>query len=141
MATMVGAWGNSGNPMVGYNYVSSGGLVLVVQTMINQWLLDGEGSPISEDGVYGTETWHAIEMWQSFQRIDVDGVVGPQTWGSFYRYLSETMNYGNKITYHGSMNGEGGMNFEMFTDNGDVWAFQYGSNWIYMDDTHYTYAY
>ncbi len=33
------------------------------------------------DGIFGSNTNHAVEYFQSIYNINVDGIVGPQTWG------------------------------------------------------------
>lgn len=144
MAKMINEWYKSGNPVVGPGGVTSGGLVLIVQTMINQ----GLGMTIHEDGEYGPETENAIKTWQYAHGLSQDGIVGPQTWNSFWQYLGSDIcgQYNDCNCY---------AHYEWITDYlspiyfrwnqeptcglDGSWIFQYGSHWIYMDDAHYDY--
>ena len=138
MAQMFNEWYLPSNPMVGYGYVTSGGLVLIVQTMINQ----GLGMTIHEDGYYGPETQGAIAIWQETFNLTDDGIVGPQTWESFYGFLSgdDTPSDPNFAHYTWETDRRSPIHFSKRRDSG-AWAFQYGTEWIVMDDHHYGYTY
>ncbi len=44
---------------------------------------------ISYDGVFGTATQNAVEIWQELEGLSVDGVVGTLTWNSIYSQFSK----------------------------------------------------
>jgi hypothetical protein len=78
-------WDYSGNPMVGYGYVTSGGLVRAVQEMLCYTV----NPSLALDGVYGPETEAAIKKWQGHYGLTRDGIVGPKTWGAFWEHTLE----------------------------------------------------
>jgi hypothetical protein len=139
VGVMVGDWTDGDNPTVGsgFGYISSGGVVLLVQTMINQGLPGF--NPIAEDGEYGPATENAIKQWQAYQRISQDGVVGPQTWGTFYGYMGVGYDNGRCYVFHWEPDTEKGIYFRYYDNDNRTWSFEYGSNWIYMDSQKYKY--
>ncbi|MFF7339737.1 peptidoglycan-binding protein [Streptomyces sp. NPDC008163] len=64
---------------VGYGHVTSGTPVWCVQHLVNDYRRAAGERQISEDNVWGQETYTAVKEFQSISSLQVDGVVGPQT--------------------------------------------------------------
>jgi N-acetyl-anhydromuramyl-L-alanine amidase AmpD len=45
-----------------------------------QRILNKEGYDIDQDGIFGSETDHAVRAFQRAHGLEVDGIVGPKTW-------------------------------------------------------------
>ena len=53
-----------------------------------QQKLNANGYKLSEDGVFGSNTYNAVLDYQRKNKLAVDGVVGDETWGSLNRTTS-----------------------------------------------------
>jgi peptidoglycan hydrolase-like protein with peptidoglycan-binding domain len=75
-----GSWADNCQVALG----SSSNMVLAVQ-----WIVSGAcgGSGLTLDGIFGSNTQHAVECFQSQQGLSVDGIVGPDTWTALQNSL------------------------------------------------------
>ncbi|MBN8576746.1 MAG: peptidoglycan-binding protein [Cyclobacteriaceae bacterium] len=55
-----------------------GTAVVTLQRALNK---QGAHPMLSEDGVFGTDTYDALKVFQKKNKLMIDGVAGPQTWG------------------------------------------------------------
>lgn len=67
---------------VGYNYVTKGNAVHLVQLLLNRANYD-----VYVDSSFGSETYKAVRRFQSKKSLTVDGIVGPKTWQAFKKGL------------------------------------------------------
>lgn len=80
---------------------------------------------ISLDGDFGTQTFNAVECFQSNNSLSVDGIVGPQTWGALRSTLfANPGNPKNGWDYYD--NG----NFRMWDSSG-VWYYENATTFNY----------
>ena len=63
---------------VGYNYVTRGNAVHLVQLLLNR-----ANYNLEVDSSFGTQTYNAVRGFQSKKSLTVDGIVGPKTWAAF----------------------------------------------------------
>jgi hypothetical protein len=52
-----------------------------------QWMLNGQGAAIEEDGDFGGATEDAVRNYQASRGLSYDGVCGPQTWEALYEQM------------------------------------------------------
>ncbi|SFU40789.1 peptidoglycan-binding domain-containing protein [Alicyclobacillus macrosporangiidus] len=150
---MQGHWDYSNNPVVGYGYITSGGVVLAVQLMLFRTFLPNTGTLI-RDGYYGPATEAAVKSFQQAEGITVDGVVGPQTWYRFWQKLIVQNDYGTYRLwvwkYNQNQDPSLDLHFMERTAEGDFWCVECqcvsgqtgdgwsGGNYVVMDNTHYS---
>ena len=74
----------STNSMVGYGYMTSGGLVLAVQQMLISDSMQAKVPGLTNDGYFGNNTQGAVIQFQKDNGLSpTDGIVGPNTWSKF----------------------------------------------------------
>ena len=81
-ASMGTAHASTGAPYVGYGYANNGHAVWCVQHLANDLALIFDHPAISEDGVWGQQTYNQVRWVQaefSFLGLKQDGIVGQQT--------------------------------------------------------------
>ncbi|HET7578116.1 MAG TPA: peptidoglycan-binding protein [Bacillales bacterium] len=66
---------------------------------------------VTEDGIFGPKTKHAVEVYQKGQGLQPDGIVGPKTWNSLSKFIHKK----NPTTY--SAGGYMGLRLEWKYDN------------------------
>jgi hypothetical protein len=73
----------------GYKYVTSGGMVLAVQRILQEYALRNNGKchPGRADGLFGSRTSAAVACYQGRANISATGIVGPVTWTNLYNHL------------------------------------------------------
>lgn len=69
--------------VVGYNNITTGGIVKVVQSILacyHKYNSLCDCDPEGIDGTFGPKTYDAVREFQAYKDLSVDGVVGLNTW-------------------------------------------------------------
>lgn len=72
----------SGN-YVGYGFANERDDVIAAQAgleKVNSWHPEADCDPQGVDGVFGSNTYHAVRHFQVFAGVSCDGIIGPDTW-------------------------------------------------------------
>lgn len=78
----------SGN-YVGYGYANEKYDVEAAQAgleKVNSWHEEANCDPQGVDGLFGSNTYYAVQHFQVYAKISCDGIVGPDTWRKLEAY-------------------------------------------------------
>lgn len=64
-------------------YASTGAAVKTVQRLLNAMdYIGADNRQLTVDGIFGTNTGHAVRLFQQHNNLTADGIVGPATWAA-----------------------------------------------------------
>ncbi len=72
---------------------SSNNFVTIIQYLLNEY-----GFDLSVDGIFGTNTYNAVQTFQGYNSLTQDGIVGPNTWTALLNLdpTAYTLSYGSR---------------------------------------------
>lgn len=77
----------SKSTLVGYNHVSKGDPVRLLQLLLNRAAKSGKANSVIVDGIFGRASHSSLIKFQKANGLSVDAIAGRNTWTKFRAYL------------------------------------------------------